>query len=203
MTIKLSSKGAAGGGIAPWFNGPKTILEYVAGRYYGMDVPAVEVGGAYALGKVVYVPFVPVKDHTFTALAHIITGNENANKSRFAIYDEDGGGNPGALKDDLGEITYDATIGVWEIAHSIVLVKDTLYFIAGKCEDAISCVSVAYSDVDTTVLPSYGRNDEQMTAWGKTRLLYEDHAYSIASMPATAAPTGVYDSALPAYFLKG
>lgn len=197
MTIKGSSK-AAGGSTPPFFNEPLAAVDYIAGKYYG---PAVNytnglTSNALAGDIIYYVPFVPIKNKTFTKIGFYNGGaGDTGEKISLALYD-DADKIPNDLITDYGEITLDASAAFREITISQATVKGTAYWLAYHGDN--STIIVQINGIETPLFPSFGLAGINIS--GSSISAFKESLAYASGFPATAAPDG--GGAIPFVYFK-
>lgn len=200
--------GGGGGSIAPFYNESIQAKEYYAGRYY---YPAVDMetnlDGAVAMDRIVFLPFIPFKDHIFTAMTVRNTNNMQADKHfRLGIYEDDGTCRPRTLLLDAGEMTLTAAAGNRTIEISQELKANTLYWLAFNADYAAYFSKVGYflastigGGVSKPLFSTYGCVSSTIS--NMHSLLSMNYTYG--PFPTEATGVGGNTSAVPAILMRG
>lgn len=164
-------------------------MGYTSGKYYGPSVPSgmtiTTAGSPVTQANDWYVPFLCRKSASFDRIAIFNTGAV-ANNFRLGIYADNGGGHPGALVVDGGQVTTSGAAGDNAATISVSLTGGQLYWLTINCQTTTSFHSFA-GTAGSELVSDFAQITNISNYIDNTVCYYAFRAYAVFPATATAA----------------
>jgi hypothetical protein len=171
------------------------VLGYTAGLYYPPTINGmIDAGTSISANRDVFVPFLCRKSTTFDRIALYNTGAVTLN-FRLGIYADNGGGCPGSLVVDGGELTTSGAAGDNAATISAALTAGSLYWLVLNAASAIAFTGISNPRPDLSMIADFFAPAGNAGVSGTMTFI---NTRSYAAFPSTAtAPTTYSNEVTP------